>query len=183
MSTRQSMGFPFVPGTFPTIGVYGFMKRAGIDTSWGEVDRLWDAYYLATVVEGIPPFNHDAGGKNAAALIDYMTTKTQIPRNTVAGWLNALSDEVAANGREYYLDPVTSKKASEAGNVSISHPLDAITNVAKSAGEAVGGFLKPTAEPLTNMIKWAAVLVVGGAVIYGVYHGSKLLKAKRKRKG
>lgn len=175
------MGFPFVPGTFPTVGVYGFMKRAGVNTSWAEVDRLWDAYYLATVVEGLAPYNKDQGGKNAGPLLTYMEKQTQISKNTIAAWLNALADEVSANGRDYYLDPVTANKAS-AGQVSISHPLESLKTITQGAGEAVGAFLKPSTEPITNLIKYSAVLVVGGAVIYGIYHGTKIFKAAKRRK-
>ena len=175
----MSMGMAYVPGTFPTVGVYGFMTRAGVSTTWAEVDRLWDAYYLATVVEGIPPFNSKAGGKNAAPLLQYMEAKTQIPRNTIAGWLNALEQEVAANGRGYYLDPVTADKAAE-GQVSVDHPLESIKTITAGVGQAAGNLLKPSLDPVTNLVKYTAIGLVSVAVIYGLFQVPKIFKKRRR---
>jgi hypothetical protein len=158
----EVMGFPFIPGTFPTVGVTNFMQRAGVKTSWAEVGRLWDAYYIATVKEGLQAFNSAAGGKNAAPLLNSMNKQTGIPKNTIAAWLNALEDEVAANG-------------------PINHPLESIKTVAKSVGQSAKELITPVADPITNIIKYSALLVVGGAVIYGIYHGTKIYKATRRR--
>jgi hypothetical protein len=177
----EVMGFPFIPGTFPTVGVTNFMQRAGVKTSWAEVGRLWDAYYIATVKEGLQAFNSAAGGKNAAPLLNSMNKQTGIPKNTIAAWLNALEDEVAANGRAYFLDPVTASKAAEGQVDPINHPLESIKTVAKSVGQSAKELITPVADPITNIIKYSALLVVGGAVIYGIYHGTKIYKATRRR--
>lgn len=175
------MGLPYVPGTFPTVGVTNFMKRAGVNTTWSEVGRLWDAYYIATVKEGLQAFNSAAGGKNAGPLLNSMNKQTGIPKNTIAAWLNALEDEVAANGRAYFLDPVTAKAAAEGQVDPINHPLESLKTIAKNVGQSAGELIKPVADPITNIIKYSALLVVGGAVIYGLYHGTKIYKATRRR--
>lgn len=174
------MGLPYVPFTFPTTGVFSYMKRAGVDTSYDEVDRIWDAYYIATVQNKVPVYNPKEGGKNIGALLNNINKQTSIPKNTIAAWLNALVDEVNANGGTEYLDPVTAVAAVQAGKFDIMHPIESLKLLATDAGQVVGGAAGAAVDPVTNLVKWAAILVVGGAVIYGVYHGAKYFNGKRK---
>lgn len=176
------MGMAYVPGTFPTLGVYTLMKRSGIDTSYSEVDRLWDAYYIVTVNQGVPAFNPAGGGKNAAPLLTEMGKLTSIPKGTIAAWLNALYEEVKANGRAYYLDPATAEKAAVGQVDPINHPLETVKTVLQKGGEAAGAFLKPVSDPVINILKYASIGVVGVAVIYGIYQFTPIFKASRRRK-
>lgn len=177
----EFMGAAYIPGTFPTVGVYSYMTRAGVKTSWGEVDRLWDAYYLALTADKIPAYGKSAPSSVKSELINNMAARTNISKNNIAAWLNALVDEVDANGRGYYLDPVTADKAAE-GGFDINHPLESLKTVVKGVGEAAGAGLKPVADPLTNIIKYAAIGLVSAALIYGIYQGVVLYKATKKRK-
>lgn len=178
----EFMGAAYIPGTFPTVGVYAIMTRSGVKTSWAEVDRLWDAYYLALKEEGIPPYGQAASGATKAKLINNLTARTSLSKNTVAAWLNALVEEVNANGRDYYLDPVTADKAAEGKVDPLNHPMETIKTLTKATGEAAGNLLKPSADALTNVIKYAAIGLVSAALIYGIYQGVTVYKATRKRK-
>lgn len=177
------MGLAFVPFTFPTAGVAVRMEKAlGQNVGYGIVDNLWDAYYLATTEEKLPAFNPKAGGKNAAALLNSMSKRTSIPKGMVSAWLNALYEEVQENGRDYYLDPATAEAAS-AGQVDpINHPLSTLETLTKSVGTSAANLVKPSADALTNIVKYSALAIVAGALVYGVYQGSKIFKARKRRK-
>jgi hypothetical protein len=178
----EFMGAAYIPGTFPTVGVYARMTQAGVKTSWAEVDRLWDAYYLALSEEKIPPYGKAASGAVKAKLLNSMAARTSLSKNTVAAWLNALVDEVNDNGRDYYLDPVTADAAAVGKFDPVNHPLETLKTLTKATGEAAGSLLKPSADALTNVIKYAAIGLVSAALIYGVYQGVTIYKATKKRK-
>lgn len=182
----EFMGAAYIPGTFPTVGVSSFMQRAGVKVSNATVDQLWDAYYLAMTEEKLAPYAKDAPGAVKAAILNSLTKRTSLPKNTVAAWLNALADEVAANGRAYYLDPAGAEAAAVGQVDPLNHPLETVKTVFKAAGEAAGAALKPVADPLTNIVKYTAMALVAGAVIYGLWEFTPIFKAakrSRKRKG
>lgn len=178
----EFMGAPFVPFTFPTVGVTARMKLAGVNSSWSQVDQLWDAYYLAETVDKLPPYSKDAGGQVKGAIINNLAARTSIAKNTVAAWLNALADEVAENGRGYYLDPAGAEAAAVGQVDPLNHPLESIKTIAKSTGDAAGALVKPSADALTNVIKYGALALVAGAAIYAMWEFTPLFKSKRKRK-
>ncbi len=178
----EVMGAAYIPFTFPTLGVGSFMARAGVNASNATIDQLWDAYYSATMEEKLAPYAKDASGAVKAALLNSMSKRTSIPRGTVAAWLNALADEVAANGRGYYLDPAGAEAAAVGQVDPVNHPLETVKTIFKAAGEAAGAALKPVADPLTNVIKYTAMALVAGAVIYGIWEFTPLVKSKRSRK-
>lgn len=172
------MGLPYVPLTFPTVTVRNNMAQTQVSASTAEVDRLWEAYKRATVVDGISPYNKD-GGSNLA-IIQALETATDYQRLKVVAWLNALDKAVKEQGFGWlWLDPAGAK---EAGSPLID-PVGALKRTLGDAGQAVGNFLTPVADPVTNVLKWSAVLVGGAAVIYGIYHGTKLFNGRKRRKG
>ena len=179
---QDLMGAAYVPFTFPTVGVRSFMARAGVTASNGTVDQLWDAYYLAQTEEKLAPYAKDASGAVKGALLNSMSKRTSVPKNTVAAWLNALADEVAANGRAYYLDPAGAEAAAVGQVDPVNHPLETVKTLFKAAGEAAGAAIKPVADPLTNVIKYTAMALVAGAVIYGLWEFTPIFKAKKSRK-
>ncbi len=178
----EFMGAAYIPGTFPTVGVSSFMKRSGVNASNATIEKLWDAYYNATTTEKLAPYAKDAPGAVKGALLNSLTKRTSESKNTVAAWLNALADEVAANGRAYYLDPAGAEAAAVGQVDPLNHPLETVKTVFKAAGEAAGAALKPVADPLTNIMKYTAMALVAGAVIYGLWEFTPLFKAKRSRK-
>lgn len=178
----EFMGAAYIPGTFPTVGVYARMTQAAVKTSWSEVDRLWDAYYLALSQEKLAPYGKAASGAVKAKLINSLAARTSVSKNNVAAWLNALADEVEANGREYYLDPVTADAAAVGKVDPVNHPLETLKTLTKATGDAAGNLLKPSADAVTNVIKYAAIGLVSAALIYGIYQGVTVYKATRKRK-
>lgn len=176
-----TLGFPFIPGTFPTVGVAARMKVNGVDLGWGMVDALYDAYYLALKDEGLAPYA-PGSGKVSAPLLASMSKRTSQPKGVVAAWLNALYQEVQQNGRSYFLDPVTADTAA-AGQVDpVNHPLSTLETLTKSAGNAAANLVKPSADALTNVIKYTALGLAAAALIYGVYQGHQFLKTRKRRK-
>jgi hypothetical protein len=135
---------------------------------------MWVAYKDGTVNNGLAPFSHEAGGKNLG-IIQFMEKATNLDRMKIVSFLNALEQTVNQGWGFGWIDPVAGGKA--------SGPLDAVKSVTDKAGAIVGDFLKPSTEPVTNLIKWLAVLTVGGAAIYGVYTATKFFKGKKGRKG
>jgi hypothetical protein len=179
----EEMGIPYVPFTFPTVTVRNNMAASQVAASNAEVDMLWNAYREG-MKSGLAPYGGPAvGGKANADILNFIANKTNLGKLKAAAFLNGLHKAVTSQGAALqYLDPEGYKKSIE-GTYSLN-PIESIKTLAKDAGEAAGGFLKPVADPITNLVKYAAVLVVGGAVIYGLYHGTKIFKARtRKRKG
>lgn len=177
----EAMGLPYVPFTFPTITVQQNAKRGGVNLSTSEVDRIWAAYKVATLNEGIAPFAHDAGGRNLP-IIQYLEKATSLSRMKIVAWLNATEQTVNQGWGFRWIDPKAAAEA-EKGSISLN-PIETLKTVTKGAGEAVSNFLKPSAEPLTNLIKWTAVAAASGAVIYGLWTLAPVLGLrKRKKKG
>lgn len=177
------MGAAYIPGTFPTVGVASRMQLAQVRTSFAEVDRLYDAYVMA-LESGLAPMAKGAKGTVTGPLLTAMSAQTSLPKNTVAAWLNALVQEVEENGRGYYLDPVSADKAAVGKFDPVNHPIESIKTVASGVGQAAGGLLKPVADPVTNLVKYAAIALVAGASIYAIYTFTPLFKSgKRRKKG
>jgi hypothetical protein len=100
----------------------------------------------------------------------------------VAAFLNGLLKAVNEQGAAgKYLDPMGYQNSIE-GEYSPLNPIESLKTAAADIGQAAGNLLKPVADPVTNLVKYAAVALVAGAVIYGLYHGTKIFKAKRRRK-
>lgn len=164
---------------FPSETVRTNMEAAGVVVSASQVDNLWAAYQTATVDQGLTPYSHAGGGKVSGPLLESMEKTTGLSRTILAAFLNGLEMAVTVQGWEWkWLDP---KRAIAAGQ-----PMTAGASIKQAlgnAGDSAKAFLAPTLDPVTNLVKYAAVALVAGAVIYGVYHGSKFFKAKRRKKG
>lgn len=180
----EQMGMAYVPFTFPTVGVAGLMAKSNTVTTYAEVDMLWNAYYNAQMTGKFKPFNLSGGGQAAyQSLIDDMQGQTSSSPDTIAAWLVALAVHAETHPEDaYYLNPKASVDSSAQGNVDWTHPLDALKSVTKSVGEAAANLTKPTLDPVTNLVKYAAIAVVGAAVIYGVYQGTKIYKSRKRRR-
>lgn len=177
----ESMGIPLVPLTFPTLTVQTYMKQSGVTASTSEIDRMWEAYKEATVKDGVTPYSPDKSGGQNLPIIVALENKTGYARARVVAYLNAVVRAVQGGWGWRWLDP---KAATNTLQETIQAPLNTVKQVLTGVGEAAGGFLKPVADPVTNLVKWAAVGLVGGAIIYGLYQASIVVKArKRMRKG
>lgn len=172
-------GEGFLFSVFPTETVRANMAAGGVKASAAEVERIWTAYQKGAIEKGIPAFAHKqaGGGSNAAAWLAFLESETGYPRLTLAAYLNGVEKAVKEQGWDWkWLDPAAAREA--------GLPLTAGESISQGmskAGQAVGGFLKPGLDPVANIVKYAAVALVAGAVIYGAYHGSKLLKRKRRK--
>jgi ABC-type phosphate/phosphonate transport system substrate-binding protein len=175
MDGMSGEGFLFA--IFPVETVRVNMAAGGVKASASEVERLWTAYQKATMAEGLAPYSKAGGGAVAAPLLQSMEKETGYPRMTVAAFLNGLEKAVREQGWDWkWLDPAAAREAGQ--------PLSAgesISKAIKSTGQTAADFLRPTLDPVTNLVKYAAVGLVAGAVIYGLYHGSKLWKSKRRK--
>lgn len=170
----EEMGLPYVPFTFPTVTVQQIAERGGVKMSNAEVERIWNAYLVAEVEGGHPPFSHDMGGAKLAPLLQALEAATSLPRLKIVAWLNALEEATKAGWYTYYIDPAGSVAGDKTG----------IGQVTGAIGTAVGNFLKPSAEPITNLVKWTAILAASGAAVYGLWHLAPFLGLrKKKRKG
>lgn len=173
------MGLAYMPFTFPTVTVQNNMERSGVDVSKQEVDRIWEAYRIATMQDGLMPYNKDLGGANLP-IIQALEAKTGYARGTIAAWLNGLEKAVKEQGMGWrYLDPAGAAQA-EKETVSLTNPLESLKTITKSVGESAANLIKPSAEPVTNILKWTAIAVVAGAVIYGGYQVSQIMKARKR---
>lgn len=171
------MGIPYVPFTFPTVTVQTYMKQGGVVASTGEVDYLWTSYKDAVVKDGVSPYSPDKSGGENLPIILALQEKTGYDRGRVVAYLNAVVKAVNNGWGWRWLDP---KKSMEVGKDIIQAPLDMLKQVFQGIGDAVGGFLKPVADPVTNLVKYAALGIVGGAVIYGIFQARQVLKAKKR---
>jgi len=165
-------GEAFLFSIFPAETVKTNMAQAGIKVSTSEVERIWESYKKA-VLGGLAPYSKAGGGAVAAPLLSAIEKDTGYLRGVIAPWLNALERAVKEQGWDWkWLDP---RGAKEAGQ-----PLSAgesIQVAAAGIGEAAGGLIKPVADPVTNLVKYAAIAAVAGAIIYGLF----LMPKKRKR--
>lgn len=169
-------GEGFLFAIFPSESVRTNMESGGVKASRAEVERLWTAYQKGAIEAGIPPYSKGAGGANAAAWLQFLERETGYPRMTIAAWLNGLEKAVKEQGWDWkWLDPAAAREA----GVPISAG-ESVSQAVQKSGQAIGDFLKPGLDPVTNLVKYAALAMAAGAVIYGVYHGSRLLKSRRR---
>ncbi len=177
----ESLNLPYVPLTFPTVTVRNNMDATGVKATSAEVDRLWAIYKTATVEKGIKPFNPT--GHDNLPIIQALETGSDYTRIKVVAWLNGLYKAVSEQGFGWmWLDPAGAAASDPVGSVLVD-PIASIKRLAGDSGQALANFVAPVADPLTNALKWAAVLVVGGAAIYGLYEGTKFFKGRKGRKG
>jgi len=175
IAAMSGEGFFF--SVFPVETVKTNMKQALVSVSDSEVERLWEAYKKA-VIGGLAPYSKAGGGAVAGPLLSAMEKDTGYIRATIAAFLNALERAVKEQGWDWkWLDPRAAKEAGQ--------PLTAGESVKaamSNTGKAVAEFVKPVADPVTNILKYGAIALVAGAIIYGLYQVSPFLKAKRKRR-
>ncbi len=182
MEPMAGEGFLF--STFPTETVKANMSLGGVKASDAEIERLWTAYQKGSIEKHFPAFTHKqvGGGSVAAPWVSYLEAETGYPRMTIAAYLNGVEKAVKEQGWDWrWLDPAAARDAGLPLTVG-----ESVSGALKGAGESVGNFLKPTLDPVTNLVKYASIALVAGAVIYGVYHGTKVFKvfkAKRRKKG
>ncbi len=176
----ETLAAAYVPLTFPTITVQNNAEISGVPLSIAEVDRLWTAYQAGLMSDpNLKPYD-PADPATFLPLFHVLETATDLTRLKVVAWLNGLYKAVNDQGYGFmWLDP---RAASASGNPLVD-PLGALKAWAGDLGTATGNFLKPAADPVTNLLKWGAILVVGGAVIYGIYEGKKYFKSRKRRKG
>jgi len=181
MQKEMMAGEGFLFSIFPVESVKNNMLASGVKASDAEVERLWSAYQKGSIEKGIPAYTHklSGGGSNAAAWLSFLEGETGYPRLTIAAYLNAVEKAVKEQGWDWkWLDPAAARAAGE--------PLTAGESVSQAlskTGTAIGGFLKPTLDPVTNLVKYAALALVAGAVVYAVYEGQKHFKRAKRRKG
>lgn len=177
----EGLGAPYIPLTFPTVTVRNNMQTLGVIASNAEVDRLWTAYKKVTTEDGLRPFHDPQLGGNTPVLLA-VEKETGFARAKVSAFLNGLYKAVNEQGWGWrWLDPAGAEHA-EQGGYSLN-PIETLKTVAKDVGQAAGDLIKPSLDPVTNLVKYGALVVVGGAVIYGLYHGTKIFKATRKARG
>lgn len=184
MDGRDAMGAAYIPFTFPTVTVRNNMAIAGVLASNAEVDRMWEAYYSATVEDGLAPFRDPKLGGNTPILLA-VEKKTGFERLKVAAWLNAVYKAVNEQNMGWrWLDPKASDHAEQGAIKTVT---DTLTTAARGVGEAAGALLKPSLDPVTNLVKYTAIAVAAGALVYGVYQGMVVYKSfrrvKRRKKG
>lgn len=168
-------GEGFLFSRFPTETVRANMQLGGVKASSGEVERLWLSYQRATVESGLAPYSKHGGGAVSAPLLAFMSKETGYPKMTVAAFLNGLEKAVKEGWDWKWIDP---RAAAEEGlPMTVG---DSISQAVKGAGDTVGAFLKPTLDPVTNLVKYAAIAIVAGAVVYGVYQGTQAYKAYKR---
>jgi len=181
LENEMGMGTPYVPFTFPTVTVRNNMSASGVEASNAEVDILWNAYKEGTTKNGLAPYGGSTqGGQANADILNFLANQTNLGKLKAAAFLNGLYKAVTSQGMAVkYLDPAGYQKSIE-GVYSLD-PVESLKTAAKDIGQAAGALLKPVADPVTNLVKYAAVALVAGALIYGVYHGTKIYRATRKR--
>jgi len=140
-------GEAFLFSIFPVETVKNNMAAALVKVSNSEVERLWESY-KKTVMAGAAPYSKAGGGAVAAPLLAAMEKDTGYLRNTIAVFLNALEKAVKEQGWDWkWLDP---RAAQEAGQ-----PLSAgesVKTALANAGQSVAAFVKPVADPVTNLV-------------------------------
>lgn len=175
------MNAPYIPFTFPTVTVANNMEGAGVPVSYAEVDLLWNAYFNATTKDGLSPYGGPGrGGAANAAILNNIASATNLGKMKAAAFLNALFKAVTEQGQAAkYLDPAGYAKSAQ-GEYTLD-PIESLKTAASDIGQAAGNLLKPVADPVTNLVKYAAVGLVAAAVIYGVWNGTKIYKAAKRR--
>jgi hypothetical protein len=178
----ELMGLPGVPLTFPTLTVQSNMKTdSNVKVSTSVVDQLWESYKAGALAHKYGVFN-STNPESVSAILDSVTTDTGLDQNTVAAFLLGTEKAVKVqNWGSRWLDPAGAATA-ETGTYSLN-PIQDIKTAAGDLGTTLKNFIAPVADPVTNLVKWTAILVVGGAVVYGIYHGTKIFKARKRKKG
>lgn len=179
MQKEMLGGEGFLFAIFPTETVRANMAATGVKASDSEVERLWTAYQKALIVDGVHPYSKAAGGVVAAPLIQSMEKESGYSRSLIAGFLNGLEKAVKEQGWDWkWLDPRAAREAGQTLSIG-----EGVSKALKMTGQGLADFARPTLDPVTNLVKYAAIALVAGAVIYGVYHGSQFFKAAKRRKG
>ena len=168
-------GEGFLFSIFPSETVRENMRSGSVAASIAEVERLWTAYQKSQDA-GLAPYSKAGGGSVSAPLLKFMSAETGYPVMTVAAFLNALERAVKEQGWDWkWIDPRAAKQAGQSMTAG-----ESVATGMKAVGQNVANLLKPTLDPVTNLVKYAAIAVVGGAVIYGIYHGTKIFGKKRR---
>lgn len=172
-----AMGTAYVPFTFPTVTVRNNMQVWNVKTSNADVDRMWEVYYnLTTTDPRLPPYNKDQAGQNTP-LVQGMMKGTGLSGLEVAAFLQGLEKAVNEQGWGWrWLDPALSDDQTQKA-------LGIAPNIAKTLGDTAKNLLAPTADSVTNIVKYAALAVAGGAIVYGLYTWNKSKRRKRAKGG
>jgi len=180
----DSMGLAYIPFTFPTAGVANQMDKSGVKTRFAEVDLLWQSYYQATTEKGFSPFGGAKGDpKKNTLILNYLAQDTNLGKMKAAAFLNALFEI----GDTQYLSPMAKVK-DQAGHYS-SNPIESAKTLLSDIGLGAKNLITPVADPVVNILKYSAIALVAGAVVYGLWtFGPEIKKAigikkTRKRKG
>lgn len=148
----SNLGYPMIPGTFPTITVQGGIildDPPNLESwSWKKVQSMYDWYVEAVQTEGLPTY-----GPGATPTVDFISAKTGYPIGDVRLFLFKLK-QMTDEGR---IDPKWIKQ-----------------NVKQSAFPTLYNF-----DKVTNYLKWAGILALTGV---GVYISWPFLIKKLKRK-
>jgi len=171
---KATMGAAYVPFTFPTITVQVTARRMGYTLTNAEIDRLWAIYKAGQLERGLKPFAIAGDSENNSRVIQDMMRESSLPRVTVAGWLLATAETVNQGWSSQWIDP-----ANYTGGYVTEIIKDAVTEaggVLKATTTAVGDAAKPLIDPVTGLVKWAAILAVAGAGIYLLYNYKKVFK-------
>lgn len=183
----EFMGFPGVPFTFPTLTVQSGMQSWGVNLSTSDVDKIWDIYKAANLAGTIPAYREVNGSSINLPIVNYLVNASGFPLLTIAAWLKS-TESASYTWGDYWIDPLGTQKA-QVGSYSLNPVEDLKTlandigSVATTATTAIANTAAPILDPVTNLVKWAAIFVVGGAVVYGLYKGTNIFKARKRRKG
>lgn len=172
----EAMGSAYIPFTFPTVTVRNNMMIWKVKASNADVDRLWEIYYQLTTSDPRLPAYSKAQAGVRTPLFTAMVQKSGMPELTVAAYLQAVEKAVNEQGQGWrWLDPALSDDATQGA-------LSTGSNVVKQVGEAAGNLLKPSLDPITNVMKYTALAVAAGAVIYGLWNLAPVFKSMKRRK-
>lgn len=156
---------------FPKATVRTIMERNHVQASNSEVNYLWKQYEALVMEKGVPPYSPDKTGGGNLAMITALEAATGYARGRVVGYLNAVVEAVRLGHSASWLDPRAAPK-----------PLETLKDITGGVGDAVGAFIKPVADPVTNIVKYAAIGIVGAGVIYAIFHGTKLYRISKRRR-
>lgn len=161
----------------PAAKIARYMREGGVEATPEEVSRLWELYRQGVVEKGFAPYIKETGAAKWGDVFNWIVA-AGIPKAKVAAFLNALERSALKDGDGFeWVDPVgaasaqkadTEKKVATAG--SVLAPVKAVTG---SIGEAAGALLAPTLDPVTNLVKYAALTAVVAGGAYLVFKFSK----------
>ncbi len=171
-----------MPLTFPTVTVRNNAGNSGVPLMNAEVDAMWEAYKHATLEGQLRPYGSPSDGGNTPIVLA-VEKATGFPRAKVVAFLNGLLLAVNDQGwGTLWLDPAGAMNSDPVSGALVD-PMSALKRAGGDIGEALRNLLKPVADPLTNVLKWGAVMAVSGASIYGIWYASKFFKGRKGRKG